>query len=54
MTKKKTWGRSNMYYCPIKRKVWQEQYNANTKEMSYIIHHDMPTYGLKRKPMEDS
>ena len=51
--KKKGWGRSQMYFCPIKKKVWQEKRCNNTGKVTRIIHHDMPTYGLTRKQMED-
>tara|TARA_R110002020_G_scaffold1527_2_gene6886 strand:- start:633 stop:800 length:168 start_codon:yes stop_codon:yes gene_type:complete len=50
---KKSWGRSEMYFCPMSKKVWQEKRCVNTGKITYVIHYDMPTYGLTRKQMEE-
>ena len=52
--KKRGWGRSQMYFCPVKKKVWQEKRCNNTGNITYVIHRDMPTYGLTRKTLEEN
>ena len=52
--KKRGWGRSQMYFCPVKKKVWQEKRCNNTGNITYVIHRDMPPYGLTRKTLEEN
>ena len=40
-------GKSKMYYCPESKKVWQLD-----KDNRLYIHHDMTTYGLRRKKLD--
>ena len=46
-TNKRRWGKSELYFCPVNKIVWQ--YDRNGKIHKFI---DMPTYGLSRKKME--
>ena len=48
---KKTWGKNQLKFCPVNKKVWQYSYNTNKNEYSVIIHNDMPSYGLERKEL---
>ena len=45
---KKTWGKSTLKFCPIKKKVWQLKYDANKSKHSVVIYNDMPSYGLEK------
>ena len=49
---KRTWGKSKLYFCPIKQEVWQYKYNSNTKYIEIIVYNDMPSYGLERKAIK--
>ena len=46
---KKTWGRSTLKYCPIRKKVWQIKYDNNKLNHRLIVYNDMPTYGLTKE-----
>ena len=44
--KKRSWGKTLMYYCPKSKKVWQLDKNGTLHKFP-----DMPTYGLERKEL---
>jgi hypothetical protein len=46
---KRSWGKSELKFCPKNKKVWQYKYDTNKNEYHIIIHNDMPSYGLARK-----
>ncbi len=41
---KRTWGKSNLKYCPKRKIVWSISRTGNI-----ALHKDFPTYGLPRK-----
>ena len=47
--KKKTWGKSTLKYCPLRKKVWQLKYDNNNLDHTLILYDDMPTYGLVKQ-----
>ena len=46
---KRTWGKNELKFCPVNKKVWQYKYDTNTNKYTAVIHKDMPSYGLKRE-----
>ena len=45
---KRSWGKSEMKFCPERKKVWQIYYNTSSNANELVLYNDIPTYGLER------